>query len=188
MRFSRASEESTKDNVLRLLLGIKNHLEPEIKLFEVDYLNWYSPNDFWSLRSQCHHSNGSNQLPNTGRRRNHVVDTLTPHLTLDRALWPKTNIYKNQVPLGSNVHVVFGTSGVTFSVPWEVTGVKIVVPEKPIGTLDVANHWPMDTLIEPTAICRRSHEMSAFESFNHLRDRESRPPRCLDKGLTPAPP
>ena len=46
MRFSRASEESTQDNVLRLLLGIKNHLEPEIKLFEVDYLNWYSPNDF----------------------------------------------------------------------------------------------------------------------------------------------
>ena len=188
MRFSRASEESTQDNVLRLLLGIKNHLEPEIKLFEVDYLNWYPPNDFWSLRSQCHHSNGSNQLPNTGRRRNHVVDTLTPHPTLDRALWPKTNIYKNQVPLGSFVNVVFGTSGVTFSFPWEVAGVKIVVPEKPIGTLDVANHWPMDTLIEPTAICRRSHEMSAFESFNHLRDRESRPPRCLDKGLTPAPP
>ena len=78
MRFSRASEESTKDNVLRLLLGIKNHLEPEIKLFEVDYLNWYSPND---LRSQCHHSNGSNQLPNTGRRQNHVAGRLTPHRT-----------------------------------------------------------------------------------------------------------
>ena len=44
------------------------------------------------------------------------------------------------MPLGSIVHVVFGTSGVTFSVPWEVAGVKIIVPEKPIGTLDVANH------------------------------------------------
>ena len=47
---------------------------------------------------------------------------------------------KKKVPLSSIVHVVFGTSNVTFSVPWEVTGVKIIVPEKPIGTLDVAHH------------------------------------------------
>ena len=117
------------------------------------YFNWYSPNDSWSLRSPCHHSNDSNQLPNIGRRQNHVADKLTPHLTLERSLWPKKITYKNQVPFSSIVHVVFGTSNVTFSVPWEVTGVKIIVPEKPIGTLDVANHWPMDTLIEPTAIC-----------------------------------
>ena len=32
------------------------------------------------------HSNDSNQLPNIGRRQNHVADKLTPHLTLERSL------------------------------------------------------------------------------------------------------